>query len=67
MQPFIDQTGTGDFTQLDDQTGELWEQFGTEGRSTFMFVNDDGSFELTSYGIADEARLLSVIEQLKAS
>ena len=29
-----------------------------------MFVDDDGSFELTSYGIADEDRLIAEAERL---
>lgn len=65
--PFVELTGTGDFTHLDDNAGDLWSRFGTEGRSTFMFINDDGAFELTSYGVADAERLVSEIERLLAS
>ena len=32
-----------------------------------MFVNDDGSFELTSYGVVDEERLRSEVDRLIAS
>ena len=67
MLAFIDETGTDGFTQLNDADGELWQRFGTEGRSTFMFINDDGTSELTSYGVADEARLVAEIERLSAS
>lgn len=61
---FIEQTGTGDFLQLDDSEGLLWERFGTGGRSTFMFVNDDGSFVLTDYGVVDEERLIAEVNRL---
>lgn len=64
LQPFIDETGTVGFAHLDDSTGELWERFGTSGRSTFMFLDDDGSFVLTEYGIADEGRLIAEIERM---
>jgi hypothetical protein len=42
----------------------LWEQFGTGGRSTFMFINDDGTFELTSFGVVDEAELERQVQRL---
>ena len=32
-----------------------------------MFVDDDGSFELTSYGVVDEDRLRAEVEALIAS
>lgn len=32
-----------------------------------MFVNDDGAFVLTDYGVADEARLIAEAERLLAS
>lgn len=67
MLAFIDETGTGGFTQLNDSDGSLWQRFGTEGRSTFMFINDDGTSELTSYGVADEERLIAEIERLSAA
>jgi len=31
-----------------------------------MFVDDDGSFELTSYGVVDEERLRAEVESLVA-
>ena len=61
---FVERTGTGDFVHLDDAEGALWERFGTGGRSTFMFVDDDGSFVLTDYGVADEGRLVEEAERL---
>ena len=61
---FIEQTGTDGFVQLDDADGALWQLFGTGGRSTFMFVNDDGSFILTDYGVVDEERLGAEVQRL---
>ena len=67
LDPFIERTGTGGFTHLDDEEGELWQRFGTGGRSTFMFVDDDGTFELTSYGVAGEDELIRQAERLIGS
>ena len=64
---FIEETGTGGFPQLSDDDGSLWERFGTGGRSTFMFINDDGTYVLTDYGVVDEERLTAEIERLLAT
>ena len=64
LQPFITETGTEGVTHLADESGELWDQFGTSGRSTFLFVNDDGTYQLTEYGSVDEARLTAEVERL---
>lgn len=32
-----------------------------------MFIEDDGSFVLTSYGVVDEARLVDEVERLIAT
>lgn len=63
---FVSYTGTGALTHLSDESGELWQQFGTEGRSTFLFVNQDGTFERTSYGQMDQDRLESEVQDLLA-
>ena len=67
LDEFIGLTGTRGFPQLNDADGALWERFGTGGRSTFMFVNDDGSFVLTTYGIVDRDRLIEEVERLIAT
>ena len=65
---FVERTGTGGFTQLvDDDAGSLWEQFGADGRATFFFVNDDGTFEQTAFGVIDEATLEAEVERLLSS
>lgn len=61
---FIEDTGTGGFPHLNDESGELWLQFGATDRSTFLFVSDDGTFVQTSFGEVDEARLVSEVQRL---
>ena len=67
LAPFIEATGTGNFPHLDDESGELWQKFGTGGRSTFMFINDDGTFQLTTYGVVDESELRAQVDRLLAA
>ena len=64
---FIDETGTGELVHLNDEAGDLWQRFGTSGRSTFMFVNNDETFLLSTYGAMDEGRLTEEVERLIAS
>ncbi len=64
---FIDETGTGGFTHLEDEAGDLWRKFGTGGRSTFMFIDDDGSYELSTYGSIDKDELLAEVQRLAAT
>lgn len=62
---FVESTGIGGFTQLaDNDAGELWERFGTTGRSSFIFVNSDGSFTQTSYGIIGSQELTNQVQAL---
>lgn len=63
---FVKKTGTGNFPHLNDEKGSLWGQFGTTGRSTFMFVNSDGSYQLTSYGTMNQKRLETMVKDLLA-
>jgi hypothetical protein len=64
---FVDYTGTGELTQLNDESGSLWAQLGATGRSTFLFVNNDGTFSRTGYGQMDEAKLESQVKTLISS
>ncbi len=64
---FVDRTGTSQVVHLADESGELWEQFGAVDRSTFLFVNDDGTYVLSNYGAVDESRLSAEIERLRTS
>ena len=67
MQTFIERTGTSDFPQVADLSGDLWKAFGTGGRSTFLFINDDGTSALTTYGAVRQAELTERVESLIAS
>ena len=67
VQKFIDDTGTSGFPQIQDVDGSLWKQFETSGRSTFMFINDDGTTDLTTYGAVRGEELRAGVERLIAS
>ena len=47
---FVNETSTGGFQHVDDQTQELWDRFGVTQQRTYVYIDDDGSFELTGYG-----------------
>lgn len=53
--------------QLHDDDQDIWNSFGASGRSTFLFLNDDGTFSRTGYGEVNADVLLSSVEQLIAS
>lgn len=55
------------FTQLNDEGQALWERFGATGRSTFLFLDDDGTYSRTGYGEVDEELLTQRVEALIAS
>ncbi len=63
---FVRKTGTGGFPHLNDEAGKLWPQFGATGRSTFLFVNADGTYQRTTYGSMDRKRLESLVKDLIA-
>lgn len=67
MQAFVSDTGTDGFPQVVDPDGSLWLQFGGEIRSSFLFVDEDGSTSRTGYGELDEAGLVDAVEELIAS
>ena len=64
FEDFIARTGTDGFPQLADSDGALWKAFGTGGRSTFLFINDDGTRSLTTYGSLDESGLTEGVQEL---
>jgi hypothetical protein len=67
MAAFVERTGTGGFTQLADETAELWDDFGAEIRSSFLFVDGDtGEARRTGYGQMDEEALRQYVEDLLA-
>jgi hypothetical protein len=64
LKRFVDRYGLSHFTQLDDDGAVLWDQFGADGRSTFLFMNDDGTFWRTGYGQVDLGSLTRGVEDL---
>lgn len=49
MLGFIDENGVDGFTHLDDAT-EIWERFGVTQQRTYVYINDDGTWETAGYG-----------------
>ena len=55
------------FPNIVDEDGSLWLRFGATIRSSFLFVNDDGTIVArTGYGEMDEARLRDFVDQLSS-
>jgi len=67
IEDFVDRFGVDGFPHAYDADGSLWARFGTISRSAFVFVDDDGSVEVTSYGeYGDEAKLDAKVDELLA-
>lgn len=67
VQDFVERHELDGFPHAFDEDGSLWSRFGTIGRSAFVFVDDDGSFEATAYGeYGDADRLNAKIDELLA-
>ncbi len=49
METFIDQQDVDGFDHLIDD-GELWQRFGVFEQRTYVFINDDGSMRIGTYG-----------------
>ncbi len=58
---FLDQTGANSFAHVADGT-ELWDRFGVDEQRTYVYLNDDGTWQTTGYG-----SLRSDVEALIAS
>ena len=67
MQGFVSLHGLTEFPQLNDAESALWDRFGASGRSTFLFLNDDGTFSRTGCGEVNNALLVERVEALIAS
>lgn len=64
MQGFVEQTGTGGFTHIDDgDTGAIWAQYEVFAQPAFAFITTDGRVE-TFMGALGESDLQEIIEQL---
>ena len=58
---FVNDQGVGAIQHVDDDTQELWTRFGVTRQRTYVYINDDGTFEQAGYG-----NLLGDVEELIA-
>ncbi len=49
MQEFIEETGVEGFRHLDN-ADDIWDRFGVTRQSTYVFINDDGTWRTSGYG-----------------
>ncbi len=61
---FVARFGVDAFPQAFDESGDLRDRLGGVSRSTFLFINDDGTTSLTQYGQVDTASLRTFTQQL---
>ena len=65
VEDFVAQHGLEGFPQAYDEDGAIWQRFGGIGRSSFVFVDDDGTVEVTGYGeYGDPEKLDAKIDEL---
>ncbi len=65
VEDFVAQHGVDGFPHAYDAEGEIWQRFGTIGRSSFVFIDDDGTMEITGYGeYGDAEKLDAKIDEL---
>jgi hypothetical protein len=68
VQDFVERFELDGFPHVYDEDGSIWQRFGTIGRSAFVFVDDDGTIERTSYGeYGDEDKLDAKVDELLAT
>lgn len=63
MNEFVDTFGIDNFTNLADESGDVWSAFGIAVQPAWAFINDDGSVDtrlgaLGLGGITDAAQQL---------
>jgi len=58
---FIEGTGTTSIEHIPDEAGVIWDRFGVTRQRTYVYINDDGTFEQAAYGTLaeDVANLLA--------
>ena len=61
---FIDRFSVDGFPQVFDESGDFRDLLGGVSRSTFLFINDDGTTTLTQYGQVDVESLRTFTQQL---
>ena len=62
MRDFVASTDTEDLIHIPDEQGVIWERFGVSEQSTYVYIDDDGSWRTAGYG-----SLASDVEALIAS
>lgn len=50
MAQFVNDTGTTAFEHIPDIEGEIWRRFGVSQQRTYVYINDDGSWQVSGYG-----------------
>ena len=50
MIDFVNEQGVGAIQHVDDPSAELWTRFGVTRQRTYVYINDDGTFEQSGYG-----------------
>lgn len=66
MEAFVADTGVDTFPHAADVDGDVWEFYGISSQPAFVFINDDGTFDIL-LGSLDEDGLTERVEQLLAS
>ncbi len=47
---FIDSTATAGLPHIEDESQAIWTRFGVTQQRTYVFINDDGTFQQGGYG-----------------
>ncbi len=50
MREFISTHGVDAFHSVDDPLTQLWMRFGVTSQSSYVYINDDGTWEVSGYG-----------------
>lgn len=66
MEAFIDDFGVGAFPHVADEALDIWVEYEIPSQPSFVFINDDGSFE-TIIGAMGESGLAARIDELLAA
>lgn len=58
---FIETTETGLIDHIPDEAGVIWDRFDVARQRTYVYINDDGTWEQSGYGTLaqDVAELLA--------
>lgn len=50
IEGFVSNADAGGFAHIPDVDGVIWDQFGVNSQSTYVYINDDGTWERSGYG-----------------